>query len=252
MPNHVINRLTFTCPEDRLKQILSEICYDQTSDKDRKGIGTIDFNKIIPMPESLNIECGSTTDAGIDLYLTSINPDVNYFGNEKLDRKQFFGIVERLHKLNRYSSYETYLPPDRIRAMTEYKPADELIRLGKTAIGNLLNYGALTWYDWRSDPDNWNTKWNSYEPFYDGGNSIEFQTAWDAPHLVIEKLSQMYPDATLTHDWANEDVYQSCGSRTYLDGEIIEEFIPETNTEQIAFASELWGYDADEFEDIEF
>ena len=25
MPNHVINRLTFDCPEDRLRQILSEI-----------------------------------------------------------------------------------------------------------------------------------------------------------------------------------------------------------------------------------
>ena len=32
MPNHVINRLTFGCLEDRLKQILSEICYDNNSD----------------------------------------------------------------------------------------------------------------------------------------------------------------------------------------------------------------------------
>ena len=69
MPNHVINRLTFDCPEDRFKQILSEICYDNNSDEDQKGIGTIDFNKITPMPESLNIECGSNTDDGINLYL---------------------------------------------------------------------------------------------------------------------------------------------------------------------------------------
>ena len=104
MPNHVINRLTFDCPEDRLKQILSEICYDNNSDEDQKGIGTIDFNKITPMPESLNIECGSNTDDGINLYLTSINPSVDYFGTEKLDKKQLDGILERLHKLNRYSS----------------------------------------------------------------------------------------------------------------------------------------------------
>ena len=62
MPNHVINRLTFDCPEERLKKILSEICYDKDSDEDQKGVGTIDFNKITSMPESLNIECGSNTD----------------------------------------------------------------------------------------------------------------------------------------------------------------------------------------------
>ena len=45
--------------------------------KTTKGIGTIDFNKITPMPENLNIECGSNTDDGINLYLTS------YYGPQK-------------------------------------------------------------------------------------------------------------------------------------------------------------------------
>ena len=163
MPNHVINRLTFDCPEDRLKQILSEIWYDKNSDSDQKGIGTIDFNKITPMPESLNIECGSNTDDGINLYLTSINPSVDYFGTEKLDKKQLNGILKWLHKLNRYGSYETHLSPDKIKVMTKYRSADELLQLGKTAVENLLNYGSLTWYDWRNRSDTWNTKWNSYD-----------------------------------------------------------------------------------------
>ena len=178
MPNHVINRLAFDCLEDRLQQILSEICYDNNSDEDQKGIGTIDFNKITPMSESLNIECGSNTDDGINLYLTSINPRVDYFGTEKLDRKQLNGIVEKLHKLNHYSSYETHLSPDKIKVMTKYRSADELVQLGKTAVENLLNHGALTWYDWRNRSDTWNTKWNSYDSEYYGGNEIKFHTAW--------------------------------------------------------------------------
>ena len=241
MPNHVINRLTFDCPEDRLKQILSEICYDNNSDEDQKGIGTIDFNKITPMPESLNIECGSNTDDGINLYLTSINPSVDYFGTEKLDRKQLNGIVEKLHKLNRYGSYETHLSPDKIKSMTKCHSAEELLQLGKTAVENLLNHGALTWYDWRNRSDTWNTKWNSYDSEYDGDNKIEFHTAWDAPHPIIKKLSEMYPDVTITHEWANEDIWQSCGIRTYLGGEIIDEIIPETDKEQIETATSLWG-----------
>ena len=44
MPNHVINRLTFDCPEERLRQILSEICYDDSAEVETTGIGTIDFN----------------------------------------------------------------------------------------------------------------------------------------------------------------------------------------------------------------
>ena len=186
MPNHVINRLTFDCPEDRLKQILSEICYDNNSDEDQKGIGTIDFNKITQMPESLNIECGSNTDYGINLYLTSINPSVDYFGTEKLNKKQLNGILERLHKLNRYGSYETHLSPDKIKVMTKYNSADKLVQLGKAAVENLLNYGALTWYDWRNRADTWNTKWNSYDSEYDGGNEVIFKTAWDAPYPIIE------------------------------------------------------------------
>ena len=52
MPNHVINRLEFECSEERLKELLSAICYDNNAETETVGIGTIDFNKIIPMPES--------------------------------------------------------------------------------------------------------------------------------------------------------------------------------------------------------
>ena len=60
MPNHVMNRVTFDCSEERLKEILSAICYDENADSaDLTGPGTIDFNKITPMPPSLDIESGS-------------------------------------------------------------------------------------------------------------------------------------------------------------------------------------------------
>lgn len=51
MPNHVINRLEFDCSQGRLKEILATICYDEDSDvAEVTGLGTIDFNKITPMP----------------------------------------------------------------------------------------------------------------------------------------------------------------------------------------------------------
>ena len=79
MPNHVINKVEFDCPQDRFHEILAAICYDENSDvAEMTGPGTIDFNKITPMPPSLDIESGSRTIEGINLYLTSINPAVSH------------------------------------------------------------------------------------------------------------------------------------------------------------------------------
>ena len=52
MPNHVVNIVTFECSEEKLKEIMEAIQYDDGPD-DQKGIGTIDFNKVIPMPDNI-------------------------------------------------------------------------------------------------------------------------------------------------------------------------------------------------------
>ena len=247
MPNHVINRLEFECSEERLKELLSAICYDNNAETETVGIGTIDFNKIIPMPESLEIECGSRTDRGIDLYLTSINPFVTYFGNEKMDDNTFLTLNERMNAQRFFIRHNAYLALEEIEKHTKYDSKEELIALGKKAIENLMNYGATTWYDWRIRGDTWNTKWNSYSPFYDGGKEITFQTAWSAPHPIIEKLSSMYPDVTIKHSYANEDLWQSCGSQTYLGGEMIDYDYPETDTEQLETAASIWGNSLEDY-----
>lgn len=192
MPNHVINRLEFECPEERLKEILSAICYDDSSEAEQTGIGTIDFNKITPMPPSLDIESGSSTDRGINLYLTSVNPSVRYYGKEKMDPVAFTSLVERLNGSRSFLRHNAALTPEEIQNATLYHSEGELLQLGKTAVENLMQYGATTWYDWRTRGDTWNTKWNSYNAYdYNGGNEICFQTAWSAPHPIIEKLSSM-------------------------------------------------------------
>ena len=248
MPNHVINRLEFDCTEERLKEILSSICYDDNAEAEAVGIGTVDFNKIIPMPQSLEIECGSRTDRGIDLYLTSINPFVTYFGNEKMDNNTFLTLNERLNAQRFFIRHNAYLTLEEIEKHTKYDSKEELIALGKKAIENLMNYGATTWYDWRIRGDTWNTKWNSYSPFYDGGKELTFQTAWSAPHPIIEKLSSMYPDVTIKHSYANEDLWQSCGSQTYLGGEMIDYDYPETDTEQLETAASIWGNSLEDYD----
>ena len=69
MPNWVQNNIKFSGDTAEIKKMLETIKNDEIS------FGSIDFNKIIPMPESLNIECGSITNKGIEMvknYLESM------------------------------------------------------------------------------------------------------------------------------------------------------------------------------------
>lgn len=77
MPNHVENIITLSGNEQEIQRMLEQIKSDEF------GVGTVDFNKIIPMPESLNIEAGSRTDRGLRAYRDFI--EVYTFGRSATD-----------------------------------------------------------------------------------------------------------------------------------------------------------------------
>ena len=55
---------------------------------------------------------------------------------------------------------------------------------------------------------------------------ISFQTAWSAPHPVIEKMAEMFPDVQIMHRWADEDIGRNVGEREYRNGETEYENVP--------------------------
>lgn len=62
MPNHITNSITLSGNKEKIAEMMENIKNDEV------GVGSIDFNKIIPMPESLNIESGSATERGYKAY----------------------------------------------------------------------------------------------------------------------------------------------------------------------------------------
>ena len=189
------------------------------------------------------IECGSNTDRGIELYLTSVNPDNKEFGETKLDRSAFSVLCKALNMSKGFGKYRNNLTADEISQVIQNSSLEELLKTGETAVNNLVNYGAPTWYEWSLM--NWGTKWNSYSNSFNE-NILGFQTAWAAPHPILEKFSEMYPDITMVHKWADEDIGSNCGMRAYLGGEINDEFFPTDGKEAVEYACEVWGYDAKE------
>lgn len=226
MPNWVQNNIKFSGDTAEIKKMLETIKNDEIS------FGSIDFNKIIPMPESLNIECGSRTDKGIEMvknYLESMP--------EELKGKE--------------GTYEEFIADLRNHSTDISDEKEKKIwDIGVTAVDNLYKYNAPTWYEWCND--NWNTKWNAcgYDENTDYSDSdfIWFQTAWSAPVPVIQKLSEMYPNIELTLEFADEDLGQNCGEMKFKDGDIFEEYIPQTGKEAIEFAAKVWEYDLSDFQ----
>ena len=67
MPNHVINLITISGDRQKIDEMLSKI------QNDEYGLGTVDFGKIIPMPEALNITSGSQTREGLSYYKSFVD-----------------------------------------------------------------------------------------------------------------------------------------------------------------------------------
>lgn len=223
MPNYVTNILNFEGDSEDIQKCLNSI----------KGIANkkypephdyevaIDFDKIIPQPESLNITSGTQTDRAVAI----LKNDVATFQN-----MLSWGWVKELNLTN-VESVKNYL----ISIISE-----EAMEDGRKAIKNLEDYGYQDWYGWRTA--NWGTKWNACDIEKITPTSIKFDTAWSSPFPVMLKLSEMFPTLTLQVFYADEDIGSNCGSYTLNAGALISEYNPE-GYEAMKFAYKTKGYD---------
>ena len=225
MPNWVTNYIELEGDEKRIAELKEAI------KKDDYSLGTVDFNKIISMPKELDIVCGSSTDKGLKAY-------------KELAEIYQFGVVRTKEEL-------LNIPEESEKAFLKHKKNIDLKdwENGRQAFRNILQYGHPTWYEWSCY--NWGTKWNTcgYDSNtdYSNGDKLWFQTAWSAPHPILQKLSEQYPDIRFTHEWADEDLGSNCGRRVYFGGECEETYYPETNKEALDFAARVWEYDLEDF-----
>lgn len=117
-------------------------------------------------------------------------------------------------------------------------PMPKDLYMGDLGTAERERYGAHNWYDWSRA--NWGTKWNAFR-FDDAPDDympdrIVFITANGAPHPVLQKLSELYPDITMHHQWADDDIGVNCGERTYKGGQIIDEYMPDYGRRSVEFA----------------
>ena len=121
MPNHIMNRLRLEGDQNRIDELLKSV----------KGKDSVlDFNRIIPMPESLNIEAGSRTDNGLKAY----KDFVYVYTFAGIEKKDLLNIPKEKE--------EIFLRTRQDIRRDEWE-------LGKAAFQNEQKYGAATWYECR-------------------------------------------------------------------------------------------------------
>lgn len=103
-------------------------------------------------------------------------------------------------------------------------PTPAHIRQGGVTKEDLHNRKANVWFHW--NPDNWGCRDNAYG-FYRlleraSPEKLLFEVGWTPPHKVVQKLSEMYPDITIVHQWASDNVGFECGMREYRAGKFKE------------------------------
>ena len=245
MPNWVKNKVRFTAKKKDLLDMLEKISFNDAP------LGTLDFNKVIPMPPSLNIESGSMTDMSIVYYaserLTKPVADIRDIPAVKYNVANSFSNDWVAEVYRRCKEWEERGESDKM---------DKMYADGKVYMDNYDKYGCTTWYDWCIH--NWGTKWNS--SCEDGGETpqwddlpddaeceynMTFPTAWSTPFPVMEKLAELFPAVSFEVMYADEDLGCNCGVYSAQDGEIVENY-EKTDSEAFEFACKVWGYDPDE------
>jgi len=214
MPNHITNILKAEGPTEKVKELFNSIKGEKT---------IIDFNKIIPMPESLNVTSGSNVDNAI-----AILTNDNKLFSEMLDwnwvKEENINSIEQLK--------------ERLMKNISEKDMEE----AKISLYNIEKYGHKNWYSWSIA--NWGTKWNAYDTTLNSENEISFDTAWSTPFPVMEQLAKKYPELTISVAFADEDIGNNCGVYVFENGMLSKEYLP-NGWEAQKFAMQVKGCDND-------
>lgn len=217
MPNHIQNRLRVIGDNKEVKKTLSHI---SSKGKDGKKI-QIDFNKIKPMPEDLNIEphhriemWAKICTGQIDFNCLFSEPEASV--SEMLDNQKFGTLADRMSA----STAMDHLTGKRKGNVSDL--SEEEFNVFIQCLKNYRQHGSVSWYEWSRI--NWGTKWNAYDQNdkRNTNDTIYFQTAWSSPIFLIQKLSKMFPLVKISLAYADEDRGSNTGIILFENGEPIE------------------------------
>jgi len=194
-------------------------------------LGSIDFNKLIPMPEELAIRAGFQTNQGLKLYASFIEESAavakaTLFMPETECSSIVAGHFAKWHAVK--------------------KKDPETWDLGEKAFQNIKKYGCPTWVEWAGL--NWGTRDNACfcVPLDQDPDTMVFQTRRTAVPKLAAALSQKFPGQKIIYSWADGDTGRHLGRMVFQGGKAIETDIPqEPGALAQAMSAGVWRFQAE-------
>jgi hypothetical protein len=195
MPNHVTTVCTVTGPtEDVAAFVAAHIRENEWRGEKRREF---DFDTIIPMPQSIkDTERPFQGTPGMED--PRIPPEARAGCGDAQVEMYALSLLHYRKERHDYTSY-SWLPADvqtwgQLRTWLEStSPAAAF--WAKRMLLAAADTGYPGWYEWSIA--NWGTKWGAYQ--YKERDTLpnvfvfEFQTAWNVPVPIFNKLASMYP-----------------------------------------------------------
>lgn len=198
MPNHIFNTIKFK-KEDRKK-------FEKFMEEDR-----LDFNKLVPMPkelEKIGGDCGEKEEILKEWEEFTKEVQINPSNVDEYIEK-FRNAVKAEPKKYPESAKSVNLEPEEREWGGIFVPD---FQYQMYRIAGKVKYGFSSWYYWRLE--NWETKWNAYETDFDE-EYLHFQTAWDTPLPIFEKMVSLNPDTWFQVKYCDEATGRNCGIVEY-------------------------------------
>jgi hypothetical protein len=212
MPNYVNTNIIFKGKSENIKEVIDTITTIPVDSISTEHYSReVDFNTLIPMPSSLDVEAGSRMGENVAVFLTNKGKKTY---EELTDKEKEVANALLSNMFNPNYCEETFnkLAEENEDFFTNEKYSD-----GAKYVFNYINYGCPTWYEWRNK--NWGTKWNACDS-YVTEDTISFSTAWCVALPVIEMLNKlcMAHKVTFEGEFCDEDYYSTNKGKFFTDG----------------------------------
>lgn len=191
MPNHVRNRIIM------------------------KDIGKIypecfDFNEFIPMPECIK---KTTIDVPIDSEERKAEIVSASIFNDSDVMDLIYKEIRNSHTsidMIRYSNIHDLVEKYTANRFDENPPSTKMVlNYFSNIMHCFIATGCTDWFVWSNTY--WGTKWNSFGFERIDDDTIQFDTAWNAPEPVFRKFFEKYKDREIEIWFADEGIPENAG-----------------------------------------
>lgn len=226
MPNYIKNVLIATGNDNkRIGELFGYLMDIRNDDNGNPCIIPIDFNRIVPMPQSIaDTTEGSRTDLYYDMYKKYMDCGLEF--SEALVTRLLIAFPSLCEMLSGMGTEE------------RNQFLKNALNDGKRQYENAQKYGCRTWYKWAIC--NWETKWNAMNSVRITPNAVSFETAWSGVPNLMSKVSERFPGMPLVYAYADEDMGGSnCGLFVMTGEDIVH--VPVSDSEH--FMGKVWDED---------